>query len=147
MLPFTFSANDSFSFLHPALLDLLPEILATLGYLRLCSHPLERLVMIVASLFRIFHPLGFLLLMSTICLFKYCPCRMLQFPILAGTFDHDSLLQYFIQTIQLLVMISSAWIESIKSFLKATVFPKTYPESCTSCFFENSFRTFGTRST
>ena len=98
-----------------ALLDLLPEILAALGYLRLCSHPLERLVVIVASLFRIFHPLGFLPLMSTICLFKYCPCRTFQFPILACTFDHDSLLQYFIQTVQLLV-ISSAWVASIKSF-------------------------------
>ena len=89
-----------------------------LGYLRLCSHPLERLVMIVASLFRIFHPLGFLPVMSTICLFEYCPCRMIQFPILASTSDHDSLLQYFIQTVQLLVMISSAWIASIKSFSK-----------------------------
>ena len=93
-----------------AFLALLPEIFATLGYRRLCSHPLERLVMIVASLFRICHPLGFLPLMSTICLFEYCPFRMLQFPILACIFDHDSLPQYFIQTVQLLVMISSAWL-------------------------------------
>ena len=38
----------SVSFIQ-ALLDRLPEILAALGNLRLCSHPLERMVMIVAS--------------------------------------------------------------------------------------------------
>ena len=79
-VPFTFSANGLFSSFIQALLDLLPEILAALEHLRLCSHPLELLVMTVASLFRIFHPLGFLPLISTICLFKYCPCRMLPVP-------------------------------------------------------------------
>ena len=90
--------------------------------------PLERSVMIMASLFRIFHPLGFLPLMSTICLFGYCPCRMLQFPILASTCDLVSM-------------------DCINKVLPKTVLQKTYLESCISCFFENSFRTVGTRST
>ena len=112
-LPFTFTAHDLFSFLRPGVSWSLardpcgPGISAlVLAPARTVSDDRGKLVSDLPS--TDVHNMSLQVLSVS----------NAPFPILASTFDHDLLLQYFIQTVQLLVMISSAWIASFKSFLR-----------------------------
>ena len=125
------------------------EILAALGYLRLCSHPLERLVMIVAGDDRgklasdlpptQLHAFDVHNLSLQVLSVSSAPV-----PFLASTFVVATILHPDSPT-SCDDLVSMDCIYQV--LLKAAVFLKTDLESCISCFFENSFRTFGTRST